>query len=94
MIVSKRHKILSHNQLLREGRLPPPRRLDDGEVVFKIPERDMRVLHTIYPELISKDPAVRLKAWHDFRKTPIAEQYLVTRTPKQVQRSPRGIIVR
>jgi len=89
-----RRAILKHNQALREGTLPGPRRLDDGEVVFKIPTRDMKVLARIYPNLVSKDHAVRLKAWKELRKSPVGEKYLVTRTPKQVKRSPGGIIIK
>ena len=74
--------------------LDRPRRLDDGEVVFKIPTDDMKVLARIYPELVSIDHSIRLAAWKKLRNTPIAEQYLVTRTPDQVKRSQRGIIIK
>ena len=89
-----RKQVLNHNQAVRRGTLPRPRRLDDGEVVFKIPLADMKVLQRIYPELVSVDHSIRLAAWKKLRKTPIAEQYLVTRTPNQVKRSPGGIIVK
>ena len=92
--MSDRHQILKHNQALREGVLDRPRRLDDGEVVFKIPTGDMKVLARIYPELVSIDHSIRLAAWKKLRNTPIAEQYLVTRTPDQVKRSQRGIIIK
>lgn len=92
--MSERKRILEHNQALREGRLPGPRRLDDGEVVFKIPESDFKVLTRIYPELVSKDHAVRLAAWKKLRASPVGEKYLVTRTPDQVKRSPSGIIIK
>lgn len=91
--MSTRRKILRHNQMAREGRAPV-RRLDDGEVAFKIPTDDMKVLVRLYPELVSKDGKARLAAWHKFRKSPVAEKYLVTRTPRQVQRSQRGIIIK
>ena len=55
---------------------------------------DMKVLARIYPDLVSKDPAVRLAAWKKLRASPVGEQYLVTRTPAQVKRSPRGIIIK
>jgi hypothetical protein len=89
-----RRNILRHNQDLRTGVLPKPRRLNDGEVVFKIPTSDMKVLARIYPDLVSKDHAVRLAAWKKLRKSPVGEKYLVTRTPRQVKRSPGGIIVK
>ena len=92
--MSERKLILDHNHQVRDGRLPAPRRLDDGEVVFKIPTADMKVLARIYPNLVSKDHAVRLAAWKKFRSEPAAEKYLVTRTPNQVKRSQRGIIVK
>ena len=92
--MSERRKILEHNHALRDGRLPAPRRLDDGEVVFKIPTQDMKVLARIYPELVSKDHSVRLAAWKKLRKSPVGEKYLVTRTPNQVKRSQGGIIIK
>lgn len=92
--MSERRRILEHNQALRQGRLPKPRRLDDGEVVFKVPLEDMPVLTRIYPDLVSRDNDVRLKAWHKLRASPVGEKYLVTRTPNQVKRSPGGIIIK
>lgn len=89
-----RNDILKHNRTLREGSGQRPRCLDMGEVVFKIPEQDMKVLKRLFPDLVSKDHDVRLKAWHDLRRSPIGEQYLVTRTPRQVKRSPGGIIIK
>jgi hypothetical protein len=92
--MSERAHILNHNRAIREGTLSAPTRLEDGEVTFKIPTKDMKVLQRIYPELTSHDHAIRLAAWKKFRKSPLAEQYLVTRTPRQVQRSPGGIIIK
>ena len=92
--MNNRFNILRHNQALREGVKPAPRRLDDGEVVFKIPTDDMKVLSRIYPGLVSKDNALRLAAWKKPRGSPVGEQYLVTRTPRQVKRSPGGIIIK
>ncbi len=92
--MNERTQILNHNQALRERRQPGARRLDDGEVVFKIPTQDMKVLARIYPSLVSKDHAVRLAAWKKLRGSPIGEKYLVTRTPNQVKRSPKGIIIK
>ena len=92
--MSERKIILDHNHQVRDGRLPAPTRLEDGEVVFKIPTQDMKVLARIYPELVSKDHSIRLAAWKKLRNSPVAEKYLVTRTPNQVKRSQTGIIVK
>jgi len=92
--MNSRKLILDHNHQVRDGRLPAPRRLEDGEVVFKIPTQDMKVLARIYPNLISKDHAVRLAAWKKLRASPVGEKYLVTRTPRQVKQSQPGIIVK
>lgn len=89
----RRQKILEHNQQARAG-LAPVRRLDEGEVVFKIPDEDVKVLRVIYPELFSKDHKIRLAAWKKFRHNPVAEKYLVTRTPRQVRASNNRIIVK
>ena len=88
-----RQSILEDNQKRRDGRLPV-RRLDEGEVTFKIPKKDMARLARKYPDLVAKDHTTRLAAWHKFRQTAEAEKYLVTRTPRQVRNSQGGIIVR
>ncbi len=92
--MSERKFILDHNHQVRDGRLPKPARLDDGEVVFKIPTQDMKVLVRVYPDLVSNDHAVRLAAWKKLRGSPVGEKYLVTRTPAQVKRSQRGVIIK
>jgi hypothetical protein len=92
--MSDRKIILDQNHAIRDKRLPAPRRLDDGEVAFRIPTQDMKVLARIYPNLVSKDHAIRLAAWKKLRNSPVGEKYLVTRTPNQVKRSPTGIIVK
>ncbi len=86
-------KIFEDNKLRREGRAPV-RALEDGEVVFKIPTSHYARLQRTNPDLFSKDHDTRLFAWHKFRQSPEAEKYLVTRTPRQVKNSQRGIIVR
>lgn len=91
--MADRTRILEHNKAAREKRAPV-RRLDEGEVVFKIPTSDVKVLRRIYPELFSKDHTVRLNAWKKFRHNPVAQKYLVTRTPRQVARSQKGIIIK
>ena len=90
--MSDRKLILDNNAALRQGEGARP--LEDGEVTFRIPTGDMKVLARIYPELVSKDNSVRLAAWKKFRSNPAAEKYLVVRTPAQVKRSQRGIIVK
>ncbi len=92
--MSERKLILDHNHQVRDGRLPAPTRLEDGEVVFKIPTQDMKVLARIYPELISKQHDIRLAAWKKLRSSPVGEKYLVTRTPAQVKRAQRRIIIK
>lgn len=92
--MSQRRNILKHNQALREGSHPAPSRLDDGEVVFRIPTEDMPVLARIYPGLVSKDHNEREQAWRDLRHSPVGKNYLVTRTPAQVKRSQGGIIIK
>lgn len=89
-----RHNILKQNQGMRDRRLPGPRRLEDGEVTFRIPTEDYKVLTRLYPNLASKDHAVRLNAWKQLRASPVGEKYLVTRTPNQVKRSQGGIIIK
>lgn len=90
--MNERKLILDNNAKLRQGE--GTRRLDDGEVTFRIPTEDMKVLARIYPELVSTDHGIRLAAWKKFRSNPAAEKYLVVRTPAQVKRSQRGIIVK
>lgn len=92
--MNERKIILDQNHAMRDKRLPGPRRLEDGEVAFRIPTEDMPVLIRIYPELNSQDHAVRLAAWKKLRNSPVGEKYLVTRTPNQVKRSQTGIIIK
>ena len=90
--MNERKLILDNNAKLRQGE--GTRRLEDGEVTFRIPTKDMKVLQRIYPELVSKEHDIRLAAWKKFRSSPVAEKYLVVRTPAQVKRSQRGIIIK
>ena len=90
--MNERKLILDNNAALRQGE--GARRLEDGEVTFRIPTADMKVLARIYPELVATDNAVKLAAWKKFRSSPVAEKYLVVRTPRQVKNSQRGIIVK
>ena len=90
--MNHRKLILDNNAVLRQGE--GVRRLEDGEVTFRIPTEDMKVLQRIYPELVSKEHDIRLSAWKKFRSSPVAEKYLVVRTPRQVRNSQRGIIIK
>lgn len=94
VVKSRRSCILRNNQALREGTAQGVRRLEDGEVVFRIPAGDMKVLTTLYPELASPDTRVQLAAWKKLRASPVGRQYMVTRTPQQVKKSAKGIIIR
>lgn len=91
---ARRHAILKHNQAIREGTAEQPKRLEEGYVSLRIPVEDWPALRRMFPELESKDHAIRLAAWHKFRESPIGEKYLVTRTPNQVRKSQKGIIVK
>ena len=90
--MNRRKLILDNNAALRQGE--GVRRLEDGEVTFRIPTEDMKVLQVIYPELVSTEHDIRLSAWKKFRGSPVAEKYLVVRTPRQVRNSQRGIIIK
>jgi len=91
--MNERKLILDNNAVLRQ-QIAKPTALEDGEVTFRIPTDDMKVLQVIYPELISKDHSIRLAAWKKFRSEPAAQKYLVVRTPRQVKNSQRGIIIK
>ena len=90
--MNERKLILDNNAKLRQGE--GVRKLEDGEVTFRIPTDDMKVLAYIYPELVSTDHSIRLAAWKKLRNSPVGEIYLVVRTPNQVRRSQRGIIIK
>jgi len=91
---SLRNSVLDANRGIREGRTNGPRRLDEGEVTFRIPDTDYPVLLILFPDLASKDHAVRLAAWKQLRHSPVGEKYLVTRTPRQVKANQNRIIVK
>jgi hypothetical protein len=91
---AKRHEILKGNQAMREGVTPGARRLEEGEVTFRIPTADYQALLQRFPDLGSKDHTTRLGAWHSLRQSELGEKYLVTRTPRQVRRSQAGIIIK
>jgi hypothetical protein len=85
--MTQRHDILKANETIRRGNERKPRRLPDGEVTFRIPDDDWPVLMVLRPDLKHPDAATRMAAWQEFRHSPLAEKYLVVRTPTQVRRS-------
>ena len=100
------NQILRDNQQRRSGSAPV-RKLDDGYVSMKIPERDDPKTGTIgyytlvrlFPDLKSKDPQLRLNAWKILEASELGAIYRVTeRSPAQVQRAVRrgnqGIIIK
>lgn len=94
MLSPTRFQVLNANESIRRGNARKPTRLPDGEVAFRIPDADWPVLKRIFPDLAHTDATTRHAAWAKFRRTPVAEKYLVTRTPAQVQRGDKRIIVR
>ena len=82
-----RAEILNANEAIRRGNARKPRKLPDGEVAFRIPEADWPVLMTLFPDLKHPDATMREAAWHKFKHDPVAEKYLVVRTPNQVKRA-------
>ncbi len=100
------NQVLEDNQKRRQGSAPV-RRLDDGYVAMKIPERDdpktgvigYYTLVRLFPELKDPDPVIRLAAWKNLEASELGDMYRVTkRSPAQVKRATRhgnkGIIVK
>ena len=87
MTTSTRTEILNANDAIRRGNARKPTRLPDGEVAFRIPEADWPVLMTLFPDLKHTDASMRMAAWNKFKHDPVAEKYLVVRTPNQVKRA-------
>lgn len=98
--------VLLDNKARRDG-IAPVRKLDDGYVSMRIPERDdprrgiigYKTLTRLFPELVSKDPTIRLAAWKNLEASELGDMYRVTeRSPNQVRRATRqgnqGIIVK
>lgn len=95
----KRNTVLEANNRIRSGSTPLPRRLEDGYVSMRIPERDWKVLKRWDPELVSRDAETRLRAWKRLEAGPLGDLYRVTaRSPLQVNRAAKlgnsGVIVR
>lgn len=89
-----RKAVFAANRQVREGTGPRPRRLDCGETTFRIPEQDFFALRRLFPALASLDGEERFAAWRRFARSPFAEQYRVTRSPRQVHASDKRIIVK
>lgn len=100
------HHVLHDNHARRNGRAPV-RKLEEGYVSMRIPEKDdpktgvigYYTLLRLFPELKSDDPQVRLKAWKILEASELGDMYRVTeRSPLQVQRAVRhgnqGIIIK
>lgn len=100
------HHVLHDNHQRRQGRAPV-RKLDDGYVSMRIPEKDdpktgvigYYTLCNLFPELKHPDPTIRLKAWKTLEASELGDMYRVTeRSPRQVQRvvkrGNKGIIVK
>ncbi len=100
------NQVLEDNHQRRQGSAPV-RKLDDGYVAMKIPERDDPVtgvigyytLVRLFPELKHPDPVIRLAAWKTLEASELGGMYRVTeRSPQQVQRATRhgnkGIIIK
>ena len=98
--------VLHDNHARRLGRAPV-RRLDEGYVSMRIPEKDdpktgvigYHTLCRLFPELKAEDPQVRLRAWKILEASELGDMYRVTeRSPAQVkrmsQRGNKGIIVK
>ena len=89
--MSRRNRILEHNQQVRNGSAPV-RKLDEGYVALKIPVEDWQVLRKVYPELEAKDHTTRLKAWKKLEASELGEKYRVT--PKRRRANDHRIIVK
>lgn len=89
-----RAQVYTANRRVREGVGPRPRRLDDGEVTFRIFEADFFALRKLFPELAARDGKTRFEAWKRFAASPFSEPFRVTRNARAVRQSDKRIIVR
>lgn len=93
MTTPTRRQVLNANDAMRRGNARKPTRLPDGEVAFRIPSDDWPVLMKLVPGLNNTHAPTRLEAWKKFRESPLAEKYLVVRSPAQVRRSNKQRII-
>jgi hypothetical protein len=100
------NQILDANNKLRSD-ASSVRRLDDGYVSMRIPEKDdpktgiigYYTLIRLFPDLKHPDNSIRLRAWKILEASELGAVYRVTqRSPQQVQRAVKrgnqGIIVK
>ena len=86
-LIPTRKQVIKANEAITRGNARKPTKLPDGEVTFRIPTGDWPAILRLYPALNSSDADARLIAWKEFRHNPIAEQYLVVRSPNRVKRA-------
>lgn len=82
-----RPQILRLNELMRNEVLNNDLGDGNGYLALQIPEPDMRVLEIRFPELISPDHEIKLKAWQKFMASPESEPYKVRRNDGKRLRS-------
>lgn len=77
---TRRHGILKALQAIRDGNAPKPREAGSlGRVALAIPELDFWVLVRRFPDLNSLDAEIQHKAWIKFLRSPLSQQYRVSR---------------
>jgi len=69
---------LEHVRQIRDGVLPS-RDLPFGRVVLRIPVEDMPILRRLYPDLVSRDPLERTRAWQRFARSHASFPYRTAR---------------
>lgn len=94
MTTPTRHTVLKANEAIRRGNGAKPRKLPDGEVVFRIPQEDWTQLMETHPDLMHPDPDLRMAAWRKLRHSDIGEKYLVVRPPNRVILTSDRVIIR
>lgn len=72
-----RPRILDMNRKLRDESLNTDIGEGLGYLALNIPVPDMRVLELRYPDLVSQDHEIRLKAWKKFIASPESEIYKI-----------------
>lgn len=84
-----RAKHLAAIKRIRDGVDPAPKKLGTNGgfagVELSIPELDYYVLQHRFPDLKSKDPEIRRRAWLKFAKSPESEPYRLYRIKRGPQ---------
>jgi len=88
-MLPERQAILESVQRVREG-VDPHRHAPFARHTMRIPEQDFYALLRLYPDLASKDIAVKSAAWEAFERSPFSEPYRVGKIARGVIRN--GII--